>query len=410
MSNTALVYVVDDDASVREGAGSLIRSAGLQAETFASAQEFLASPRAEVPSCLLLDVKLPGLSGLDLQQELAKANVQIPIVFLTGHGDIPTTVRAIKAGAQEFLTKPCDDEALLDAIHRGIASYDSPPPQCRNLAQYGFEGILGTDISKQVRAEAQLLSANARLLKRQMEIEEDLRLAARIQKSLEPKSLVSDTMSVDCFYHPLHSVGGDFALVIPEDHEHVNLLVCDVSGHSIGPALVANRIYAETTAHLRSGMPFTEMFAQLNRFLIEDIDGSGLYVTLAAARIDTHRRRMVFAGAGHPPAMLARRGQNPLLLESRSMILGLLPDAVHANTSLEVQLEPDDRIVLYTDGISEVFNSRGQMLNISGVQEIVRQTSFLPAEEMKQGILDGVAAWRNGPPTDDVSLLLAHVR
>jgi FixJ family two-component response regulator len=388
MSNTALVYVVDDDASVREGAGSLIRSAGLQAETFASAQEFLASPRAEVPSCLVLDVKLPGLSGLDLQQELAKADVQIPIVFLTGHGDIPMTVRAIKAGAQEFLTKPCDDEALLDAIHRGIASYDSSPR----------------------RAEAQLLSANARLQKRQMEIEEDLRLAARIQKSLEPKALVSDTISIDCFYHPLHSVGGDFARVISDDHEHVNLLVCDVSGHGIGSALVANRIYAETTAHLRSGMPFTDMFAQLNRFLIEDIDSYGLFVTLAAARIDTHHRRMVFAGAGHPPAMLARRGQNPLLLESRSIVLGMLPDAVDATTSLEVQLEPDDRIVLYTDGISEAFNSRGQMLDISGVQEIVRQTSFLPAEEMKQGILDGVAAWRNGPPTDDVSLVLAHVR
>ena len=119
---------------------------------------------------------------------------------------------------------------------------------------------------------------------------------------------------------------------------------------------------------------------------------------------------MVFAGAGHPPAMLARRGQNPVLLESRSMILGALPDAVDVTTSLEVQLQPDDRIVPYTDGLSEAFNSPGQMLDISGFQEIVRQTSFLPANEMKQGILDGVAAWRESPPTDDVSLMLVHVR
>src|SRR6516165_2907387 len=97
------IYVVDDDASVREATGSLIQSAGLNVETFASAQEFLASPRSDRPSCLVLDVHLPGLSGLDLQQELAKAKVQIPIVFLTGHGDIPTSVRAIKAGAVEFL-------------------------------------------------------------------------------------------------------------------------------------------------------------------------------------------------------------------------------------------------------------------------------------------------------------------
>jgi DNA-binding NtrC family response regulator len=115
------VYVVDDDASVREAVGSLIRSAGLRVQTFGSAQEFLAAPRAEVPSCLVLDLHLPGLSGLDLQQELAKADVQIPIVFLSGHGDIPTSVRAIKAGALEFLTKPFADEDLLKAVRDGIA-------------------------------------------------------------------------------------------------------------------------------------------------------------------------------------------------------------------------------------------------------------------------------------------------
>jgi len=273
-----------------------------------------------------------------------------------------------------------------------------------------FGIVTFTDISEQVRAEQELRSANVALQTRQMEIEEDLRLAARVQNSLAPRSLVWDTMSVDAFYHPVHSIGGDFALVNSTDQEHLSLLVCDVSGHGIGSALVANRIYSETTTHLRSGMPFLDMFGELNRFLIEDIAGSGMFVTLAAARIDVDRRRMVFAGAGHPPAMVARRGQNPVLLESRSMILGALPDAVDVTTSLEVQLEPDDRILLYTDGITEVFNSRGEMLGIAGVQEIVRQTSSLPAREMKQGILDRVAAWREGPPTDDVSLMLVHVR
>lgn len=273
-----------------------------------------------------------------------------------------------------------------------------------------FGVVTFTDISEQVRAEEDLRSANAKLQHRQMEIEEDLRLASRVQKSLVPKSRIWDTMSVDAFYHPVHSIGGDFALVNSIDHEHLSLLVCDVSGHGIGSALVANRIYSETTTHLRSGVPFLNIFAELNRFLIEDIAGSGMYVTVAAARIDAQRRSMTFAGAGHPPAMLARSGQVPQLLESRTTILGALPDAVDATTSLEVQLQPDDRIVLYTDGITEVFNSKGVMLGIEGVQEIVRKSSFLPAQEMKRAILDGVAAWRQGPPTDDVSLMLVHVR
>jgi serine phosphatase RsbU (regulator of sigma subunit) len=91
------------------------------------------------------------------------------------------------------------------------------------------------------------------------------------------------------------------------------------------------------------------------------------------------------------------------------MILGALPEAVEITATLEVRLQPDDRVVLYTDGITEVFNSRGEMLGIEGVQEIVRRTSSLPPDQMKQGILDGVAAWREGPPTDDVSLMLVHV-
>src|SRR5260370_37777412 len=99
------------------------------------------------------------------------------------------------------------------------------------------------------------------------------------------------------------------------------------------------------------------MFGELNLFLSEDIAVSGMFVTLAAARIDVDRRRMVFAGAGHPPAMVERRGQNPVLLESRSMILGALPDAVDLPTNQEGQLEPDDRILLYTDAITEVVNS-----------------------------------------------------
>jgi DNA-binding NtrC family response regulator len=117
-----LAYVVDDDVSAREGVARLIRSSGVVTKTFGSAEEFLASPRPKMPSCLVLDLNLPGLSGLELQQELAKSGVQLPIIFLTGHGDISTTVRALKGGAINFLTKPVEDEDLLNAIRQCLAS------------------------------------------------------------------------------------------------------------------------------------------------------------------------------------------------------------------------------------------------------------------------------------------------
>lgn len=116
-----IVFVVDDDASVREALSRLLRSVGLQVRAFASASEFLASKLPDSPSCMVLDVRLQGASGLDFQAELAKAEIHIPIIFLTGHGDIPMTVRAMKAGAVEFLTKPFRDQDMLDAVQLGLA-------------------------------------------------------------------------------------------------------------------------------------------------------------------------------------------------------------------------------------------------------------------------------------------------
>src|SRR4029077_1741095 len=116
----AMVFVVDDDAPMRESLKNLIRSVGLRVELFASAQEFLGSKRPDLPSCLVLDVRLPGLSGLDLQKRTTDAGMDIPIIFITGHGDVPMSVHAIKAGAVEFLTKPFRDQDLLDAIQQAL--------------------------------------------------------------------------------------------------------------------------------------------------------------------------------------------------------------------------------------------------------------------------------------------------
>ena len=123
MSKTqSMVFVVDDDRSVRESLVDLISSVGMKVEAFSSAQEFLRHKRADTPACLVLDVRLPGPSGLDLQRQLVRSENPIPIIFITGHGDIPMSVRALKDGAVEFLTKPFRDQDLLDAIHEALDS------------------------------------------------------------------------------------------------------------------------------------------------------------------------------------------------------------------------------------------------------------------------------------------------
>jgi len=161
-----VVFIVDDDASVRGALSSLIRSIGLQVETFTSAQEFFGAKRPDAVSCLILDVRLPGLSGLDFQAELTKAKIQIPIIFITGHGDIPMSVKAMKAGAVEFLTKPFRDQDLLDAIQvaleRGRASQANEKALSELRAKYAtltpreqevMGWVTGGLLNKQVAAE-----------------------------------------------------------------------------------------------------------------------------------------------------------------------------------------------------------------------------------------------------------------
>jgi PAS domain S-box-containing protein len=278
-----------------------------------------------------------------------------------------------------------------------------------DIEGHPFAIVMMTDISEQKRAQAQLREANAQLEKRHKEIEEDLALAARVQQSLAPQSIVWGGMRVETFLHPVRTIGGDFGLVSAEDDRHLTLLVCDVSGHGIGSALVANRLYAEILAEMRSGAGLGEMLGELNHFVLQTIGGSSFLFTAAAARLDRGGRCMVFAGAGHPPGMVVTPGSQPRLLESRSMLLGALEDAVEPDAELRVDLEQGDRVVLYTDGLTEVFNSRREMLDVGGLRKIVGETSRLPLGEMKQGILDRVAAWRSGPSLDDMSLVLLEV-
>ena len=160
----ALVFVVDDDAQTRDALKNLMRSVGLHVEVFASAQDFLRSKRPDVPACLVLDVRLRGLSGLDLQKRMAEAKIEVPIIFITGYGDIPMTVQAMKAGAVEFLTKPFRNQELLDAIHQALERdrttrdqrakneelydrYDSLTPREREVMTLVVAGLLNKQIA-----------------------------------------------------------------------------------------------------------------------------------------------------------------------------------------------------------------------------------------------------------------------
>ena len=182
------VFVVDDDVSLRTSTERLLRSMGFTVRTFASAKEFLDHARPDGPACLLLDVRLPGLSGLDLQHELARSGVQIPIVFMTGHGDIPMTVRAMKAGALEFLTKPVRKEALVDAIRAALdrdrasraerheartlrERYEQLTPREREVMALVVSGLLNKQIASELATAERTVKFHRAHIMQKMEAE-----------------------------------------------------------------------------------------------------------------------------------------------------------------------------------------------------------------------------------------------
>lgn len=195
------VFVVEDDASMRVALRNLLRSVGLDPQLFTNAQEFLEAKRTDGPSCLILDVRLPGLSGLDLQRELAESGVQIPIIFITAHGDIPMSVRAMKAGAVEFLTKPFRDQELLDAIHAALAQdrirrhqqrevselrkrFDSLTPRERELLSLIISGRSNKDVAAQVGTSEITVKVHRRHLMEKMQASsfaDLLRMASALQ-------------------------------------------------------------------------------------------------------------------------------------------------------------------------------------------------------------------------------------
>ena len=259
-----------------------------------------------------------------------------------------------------------------------------------------------TDISEQKRVEEQLRE-------RQREIDADLSTAALIQQSLAPHNLAWKDLAVEAYYSPARTIGGDFGIVLPQGDEFLNLILCDVSGHGVASALMANRIYSETLHAMERKTEPSRLLRCLHDFVHDRIPQNGFFFTMTAARFSQCGRRITFAAACQPPAILVSKGMLRLL-DSQNGILGYLSEIAPSESMTEIELAPGDRLVFYTDGLVEVFNRSQDMLGVEGLQELVRQSATRALPEMKQAILEGAAAWSHGALADDVSLVIVEVR
>lgn len=303
----SLVYVVDDDTSAREGMAGLIRSTGLVTKTFASGEEFLAAPRSHLPSCLVLDVNLPGISGLDVQQELVRSGEQVPIIFLTGYGDIPTTVRAVRAGATDFLTKPVDDETLMRAIRRCFSS----------------------EVEEQTRA-GESSASNGRVDRKQRRKLEKPDLEDELRSELGFEEIVGGSQA-------LHRVLAQVRVVAPTDS---TVLICGETG--TGKELIARAVH---NLSARKSGPFVNVncAAVPDSLLESEMFGheKGSFTGAVAQRVGR------FEMAHHGTLFLDEIGEMPLELQPK--LLRAIQDLEFERVGGNRTIRTDARFVVATN-------------------------------------------------------------
>ncbi len=349
-----IVYVVDDDPAVRGAIDSLLRSAGWRVQTFVSARDFLDADPPARHACLVLDVRLPGVSGLDLQSELIEKHVEVPVIFLTGHADIPLSVRAMKAGAIEFLTKPFDDEELLGAIRQAFEEDHA---------------------SSQRRSDQQ----------------NELAAAARIQQGLMSVTVPQLPFAVAMVKNrPCKEVGGDFFSIVTQGDSLV-AAIADVSGKGIAAAVMASLLQGMIHEGLLSKVPLAEIAHSANEFFcLRDLGSRYATFVIVCLRPDGQGE---YINCGHIPPLIAKRsGEVQRLRESN------LPAGMLLNTEYQCarfQLEPGNRLILVTDGVTEAESPEGDFFGDQRMEQLA-SLGMTPDQ-----IFASVNLFQNGRPWGD---------
>jgi FixJ family two-component response regulator len=354
----SVVYVVDDDPSLRGAIDSLLRSVGWRVQTFVSARDFLDSKPQDRHACLVLDVALPGLSGLDLQSELIKNKIQIPVIFITGHADVPTSVRAMKSGALEFLTKPFEDEDLLEAIRHAI-EHDRTSEQHRDR-------------------------------------QEELAAAARIQQGLMAVTALQPPFAEALGKsQPCREIGGDFFSVLTVG-DSVVAAIADVSGKGVAAAVMASLLQGMIHEGLLSNVPLPEIARNANEFFcVRDLGSKYATLVIVCVKPDGQGE---YLNCGHIPPLVARAGGEVTRLRESNLPVGLMRNAEYRHTGF--RLNCGDRLILVTDGVTEAESPEGDFFGEE------RLEAFVSLGMSLDQIFTSVCLFRDGRPlSDDCTLV-----
>ena len=238
----------------------------------------------------------------------------------------------------------------------------------------------------------------------------DLELAASIHRSLLPRPVRHERIDVDVRYIPIEQVGGDYCQVRFADQDICYITMCDVTGHGVGPALLATRVSSEVRNWILDGYAPCDMVRSLNTFILDHFSQTNLYLSFIAARIDLLRHQITWSGAGHPSPLLIRRdGTTVEALRSQNLLIGVLEECLAEQSEHTATVESGDRLLFYTDGLTEPEDAAGRQLGEAGLADIATVAMCVDLFDMADHILDHVAHYRHGP-MDDKTLIVVEVK
>lgn len=402
-SDRHTILVVDDEESILKLLEYTFKPE-YRVLTAANGAEGLKILQKEEPALIIADQRMPEMSGSEFLEKSISIYPDAIRMVLTGYTDIESAIAAINSGhVYRYLTKPWEDDELLLNVKRALESYDLQQANRRLLKELQEAN---EHLEEKVRVRtAEIQEANTKLRVAQKKVDEDLALAERIQRTLVPAPIRRPDVEIQTIYRPMIGIGGDYAHARVVD-DRVSLAVCDVTGHGIAASGVANRVHMELERLVGSGASPSQTLLAMNRFVYDQFAELGMYMTMIVGDLDLKSRRLTWSSAGHPPALLWRSKEGSSdRLEVSSPVLGLEPELRGGTEEGETVVAPGDRLVLYTDGLTEARDSQRQLLGVERLEKIFREHAHLPIDEMARALVGEVDDFREGPARDDIVLL-----
>lgn len=380
----ATILVVDDEKTITYLLSEVLTKEGHDVKAVYDGKSAKEELRKKEYELVVTDLQMKEVGGIEVLKEAKGYNETTEVLILTGHASIATAVEAMKLGAFEYLSKPIDMEEFRLKVQKALER---------------------KNFKLQIAKQQQEIKAQQEM------IAKDLKLAEQVQKSLVPQSIILHNLEVKVQYMPMIGVGGDFADLYYDGEENVYLTLVDVTGHGITAALLVNRICSEIRNLVREQRQPSSILYSVNNFIFHAFEGMGMFLTMFSGVINLRKGSFVYAGSAHPAVILWNsKSHNFEKLESQNVIIGYDKGEENKFSQNTILMRPEDKIIMYTDGIIEAEDAYGKQLGINGFINFFKSSAYVSVDDIIKNVIKGVEDYSPNPIRDDVYLIVAEMK